>query len=130
MSKDGQRLVTDKALLPIQDKEMVKSILFDKNNVDEDTVLFVLGNMGEESLRAGQEIIRLDVDPLKISAPIYVLGFDASKIGMQVPIDLSKVLAEEFNARSYTVIEPGGHDYMLEKNWEDFARQFEAWIGL
>jgi len=20
------------------------------------------------------------------------------------------------------------HDYMLEKNWHDFARQFETWI--
>ncbi|MEI6128275.1 MAG: alpha/beta fold hydrolase [Pseudomonadota bacterium] len=129
MSKRVQRLVTDKAILPLQDKEMIKTILFDKNNVDDDTVLFVQKNMGEESLRAGQEIMRLTIDPLKISAPLYILGFDASKLGMQLPIDVSKVLAEEFNARSYIVIEPGGHDYMLEKNWEDFARQFEAWIN-
>jgi hypothetical protein len=38
------------------------------------------------------------------------------------------VLAEELNARDYTVIEPGGHDYMLEKNWKRFAQQFEVWI--
>jgi hypothetical protein len=27
------------------------------------------------------------------------------------------------------IIEPGGHDYMLEKNWQDFACQFETWIA-
>jgi hypothetical protein len=27
------------------------------------------------------------------------------------------------------IIEPGGHDYMLEKNWQDFAQQFETWIA-
>jgi len=108
---------------------MVKAVLFDKGNVDEESVTFVLEHLGEESLRAGAEIMQMEVDPAHISAPIYVLGFDASKIGMQAPIDVNKVLAEEFKARDYKVIEPGGHDYMLEKNWQDFARQFETWIA-
>ena len=107
---------------------MVKAVLFDKGNVEEEVVTFVLENLGEESLRAGTEIMQIDVDPASISSPIYVLGFDSSKIGLQVPIDVNKVLAEEFKARDYKVIEPGGHDYMLEKNWQDFAHQFETWI--
>jgi len=127
--KGGQRLLTDKAILPIKDKDMVKAVLFDKGNVDEEVVTFVLENLGEESMRAGTEIMQMEVDPTSISAPIYVLGFDSSKIGMQVPIDVNKVLAEEFKARDYKVIEPGGHDYMLEKNWQDFAQQFEIWIA-
>lgn len=127
--KGGQRLLTDKAILPIKDKDMVKAVLFDKGNVDEEVVTFVLENLGEESMRAGTEIMQMEVDPTSISAPIYVLGFDSSKIGMQVPIDVNKVLAEEFKARDYKVIEPGGHDYMLEKNWQDFAHQFEIWIA-
>ena len=127
--KGGQRLLTDKAILPIKDKDMVKAVLFDKGNVDEEVVTFVLENLGEESMRAGTEIMQMEVDPTSISAPIYVLGFDSSKIGMQVPIDVNKVLAEEFKARDYKVIEPGGHDYMLEKNLQDFAHQFEIWIA-
>jgi hypothetical protein len=71
----------------------------------------------------------MEMDSANISVPIYVLGFDASKIGMQVPINVNKVLAEEFNAKDYRIIEPGGHDYMLEKNWQDFACQFETWIA-
>jgi hypothetical protein len=35
---------------------------------------------------------------------------------MQVPININKVLAEEFKMGDYKVIEPGGHDFMLEKN--------------
>jgi len=127
--KGGQRLLTDKAILPMKDKDMVKAVLFDKGNVDEEVVTLVLENLGEESMRAGTEIMQMEVDSTSISAPIYVLGFDPSKIGMQVPIDLNKVLAEEFKARDYKVIEPGGHDYMLEKNWQDFAHQFEIWIA-
>ena len=112
----------------MRDRDMVKAVLFDKGNVDEEAVTFVLEHLGEESLRAGTEIIQMEVEPTNITAPIYVLGFDASKIGMQVPIDVNKVLAEEFKARDYKVIEPGGHDYMIEKNWRDFASQFEIWI--
>ena len=89
----------------------------------------VLEHLGEESLRAGTEIMQMEVDPANIAVPICVLGFDASKIGMQVSVDINKVLAEEFKARDYRVIEPGGHDYMLEKNWQDFACQFETWIA-
>jgi pimeloyl-ACP methyl ester carboxylesterase len=129
MPKGGQRLPTDKARLPMKDRDMVKAVLFDKGNVDEEVITFVLENLGEESLRAGAEIMQMEVDPANISAPVYVLGFDSSKIGMHVPIDVNKILAEEFKARDYKVIEPGGHDYMLEKNWQDFARQFETWIA-
>ena len=128
MHKGSQQLLTDKSLLPMRDRDMVKAVLFDKGNVDEEAVTFVLEHLGEESLRAGTEIIQMEVEPTNITAPIYVLGFDASKIGMQVPIDVNKVLAEEFKARDYKVIEPGGHDYMIEKNWRDFASQFEIWI--
>jgi pimeloyl-ACP methyl ester carboxylesterase len=129
MPKGGQRLPTDKARPPMKDRDMVKAVLFDKGNVDEDVVTFVVENLGEESLRAGTEIMQIEVDPASISAPVYVLGFDSSKIGMHVPIDVNKILAEEFKARDYKVIEPGGHDYMLEKNWQDFAQQFETWIA-
>ena len=130
MPKGGERLLTDKAVLPMKDRDMIKAMLFDKGNVDEEVVTFVLEHLGEESLRAGTEIMQMEVDPANVAVPIYVLGFDASKIGMQVPIDVNKVLAEEFKAKDYKVIEPGGHDYMLEKNWQDFACQFETWIAL
>ena len=73
--------------------------------------------------------VEMELVPEKISAPLYVLGFDANKIGIKMPVDLNKVLAEELKARDYKVIEPGGHDYMLEKNWQEYAHQFEVWIN-
>jgi hypothetical protein len=42
-----------------------------------------------------------------------------------VSIDVINILAEEFKASDYKVIKPGGHDYMLEKNCQDFARQYK-----
>jgi len=47
-----------------------------------------------------------------------------------VSIDVYKILAEEFKESDYKVIKPGGHDYMLEKNCQDFARQYESLIIL
>jgi hypothetical protein len=38
------------------------------------------------------------------------------------------VLAEEYHAKGLRTIEPGGHNYMLEKNWKEYAIQFETWI--
>jgi pimeloyl-ACP methyl ester carboxylesterase len=129
MPKGAQRMITDKAILPMKDREMVKTILFDKGNVDEEAIDLVIEKIGEESLRVGQEIMQMALDPEKITVPLFVLGFDSSKIGMEASVDLNKVLAEEFKAKDYKVIEPGGHNYMLEKNWQDFAQQFETWVS-
>jgi len=124
----GKRMMTETAILPMKDRAMVEAILFDKGNVDEASIQLVLEKLGEESLRAAKEIAALPVEPAKITEPVFVLGFDAAKLGMKTSVDMGKVLAEEFNARDYTVIEPGGHNYMLEKNWQSFARQFQVWI--
>ena len=128
MAGKGKREITAGAIMPIQDREMVKAMLFDRGNVDEETVDLVVKMMGKESARVGGEIMQMELIPEKITAPVYVLGFDASKIGMKMPVDLNKVLAEELKAKDYKVIEPGGHNYMLEHNWQDFAQQFEVWI--
>jgi pimeloyl-ACP methyl ester carboxylesterase len=129
MPGKGQREIKAGAIVPMKDRKMIKSVLFDSGNVDEESVDLVLKMMGEESARVGGEIMRMELAPEKIISPVYVIGFDISKIGIQTPVDLSKVLAEELRARDYKVIEPGGHNYMLEKNWQEFARQFEAWIS-
>jgi len=127
--KPGQGQPAGTARPPMKDRDAVKAMLFDLGNVTEDAVSLVVENMGEESVRAGAEIMRMEVDPGAVTAPVFVLGFNAAKIGMQTPMDVNKILAEEYNAKDYRIIEPGGHDYMLEKNWRDFARQFEAWIA-
>jgi pimeloyl-ACP methyl ester carboxylesterase len=124
----GKRAIEDGAIMPLKDREQVKSLLFDEDNVTEETVNFVTQMLGKESARVGMEIMNMDLKPEKISAPLFVLGFDVSKIGISAPVDLNKVLAEELKARAYTIIEPGGHDYMLEKNWKTFAQQFQEWV--
>ena len=121
--------MTDKAILPLRDRDTVTNILFDKGNVDDESIDLVIEKMGEESLRAGKEIMGMTVDPAKMTAPLYVLGFDGSKIGIETPMDVNKILAEEFGAGDYVIIEPGGHNYMLEKNWRAFAEKFESWIN-
>lgn len=124
----GKRAVEAGAIMPLKDRERVKALLFDEDNVAEETVDFVIGMMGKESARVGVEIMNMKLQPERISAPLFVLGFNASKIGINAPVDFNKVLAEELKARAYTIIEPGGHDYMLEKNWKTFAQQFQEWI--
>jgi pimeloyl-ACP methyl ester carboxylesterase len=125
----GRWKVTEKAIPPMKDREKAKAILFDKGNVEEENIDLVLHMLGEESVRATGEIMQMELAPEKITAPVFVLGFDAAKIGLDVPVDLNKVLVEELKARDYQVIEPGGHNYMLEKNWQEFARQFEKWVS-
>jgi pimeloyl-ACP methyl ester carboxylesterase len=125
----GQREIKSGAIMPMKDRALVEKMLFDKDNVEKESVDLVLKMLGEESARVGGEIMQMELVPEKISAPLYVLGFDANKIGMNMPVDLNKVLAEELKARDYKVIEPGGHDYMLEKNWQEYAHQFEVWIN-
>jgi pimeloyl-ACP methyl ester carboxylesterase len=84
--------------------------------------------MGKESLRALQEMKDVEVDAEKIGCPVYVIGFDLKKIGLNYPINLSEELARYYKALDCRVIEPGGHLFMLEKNWEEFAIQIEQWL--
>ena len=84
--------------------------------------------MGKESARALQEMQQVEVDAQKINCPVYVLGFDLKKIGLDYPVDLSRELARYYRARDFQIIEPGGHLFMLEKNWEEFARLIEKWV--
>ncbi|MBW2183094.1 MAG: alpha/beta hydrolase [Deltaproteobacteria bacterium] len=129
MPGKGQREIKSGAIVPMKDRALVEKMLFDKDNVEKESVDLVLKMLGEESARVGGEIMQMELVPEKIRAPLYVLGFDANKIGIKMPVDLNKVLAEELKARDYKVIEPGGHDYMLEKNWQEYAHQFEVWIN-
>ena len=129
MPGKGQREVKAGAIMPMKDRALVEKMLFDRDNVEEKNIDLVLKMLGEESAKIGGEIMQMELVPEKISSPLHVLGFDANKIGIKMPVDLNKVLAEELKARDYKVIEPGGHDYMLEKNWQEFARQFEVWIS-
>ena len=129
MPGKGQREVKAGAIMPMKDRALVEKMLFDRDNVEEKNIDLVLKMLGEESARVGGEIMQMELVPEKISSPLYVLGFDANKIGIKMPVDLNKVLAEELKARDYKVIEPGGHDYMLEKNWQEFAHQYKVWIS-
>ncbi len=113
---------------PLGDREAILSRLFERDNVEGEHVDLVLKHMGEESVRAYGEILNLPLNPSQVTVPVYVLGFDAAKLGMKISVDLSQIIADEFHAKGIRTIEPGGHNYMLEKNWKEYATQFEAWI--
>ena len=46
----------NKVKLPLKNRETAKTILFDRTNVDDDSVDYLLNHLGEESVRAMQEI--------------------------------------------------------------------------
>jgi hypothetical protein len=125
----NKKPATGNSIPPLRDRAKVEAMLFDKGNVDEESINLVLEMSCEESARVGKEIMGMDIDSAAITAPVFVLGYDTLKIGVQAGADLNKILVEEFNAKDFKVIEPGGHNYMLEKNWADFAAQFESWIN-
>ena len=102
--------------------------LFDPGNVEQEVLEQCHRAMGKESARALQEMQQVEVDAHKINCPVYVLGFNLKKIGLDYPVDLNQELARYYNARDFQIIEPGGHLFMLEKNWEDFAWLIENWV--
>ncbi len=126
--KEKGRVLGENALRSDDDPQKLIGYMFDPGNVDDKTLEMTHKMLGEESARAVQEMKDVDVDAGKIRCPVYVLGFDLKKIGLDYPINLSKELATYYGARDYRVIEPGGHIFMLEKNWEEFAKTIEGWL--
>jgi pimeloyl-ACP methyl ester carboxylesterase len=129
--KRGQeqgRVMTEKTLQPDKDPQKLIGYMFDPGNVEPDVLQMCHQKMCVESARALFEMKDVDVDALKVTCPVYVIGFDLKKIGLDYPIDLGRELARYYRAQDFQVIEPGGHMFMLEKNWEEFARLIEKWL--
>jgi hypothetical protein len=126
--KEQGRVMSDNVVESDSDPQKLIGYMFDQGNVDQDVLLRCHKIMGKESARALQEMQQVEVDAHKINCPVYVLGFDLKKIGLDYPVDLSRELARYYSARDFQIIEPGGHLFMLEKNWEEFARLIEKWV--
>jgi pimeloyl-ACP methyl ester carboxylesterase len=129
--KRGQeqgRVMTEKTLQPDKDPQKLIGYMFDPGNVEPEVLQMCHRRMCPESTRALFEMKDVDVDAQRVKCPVYVIGFDLKKIGLDYPIDLGRELARYYGARDYQVIEPGGHMFMLEKNWEEFARLIERWL--
>jgi pimeloyl-ACP methyl ester carboxylesterase len=129
--KRGQeqgRVMTEKTLQPDRDPQKLVGYMFDPGNVEPEVLLRCHQRMCTESARALLEMKDVDVDARKVTCPVYVIGFDLKKIGVNYPLDLGRELASYYSARDYQVIEPGGHMFMLEKNWEEFAGLIERWL--
>jgi pimeloyl-ACP methyl ester carboxylesterase len=127
--KEQGRVTRDKVVESDSDPQKLIGYMFDRGNVEQEVLLACHKIMGKESARALQEMQGVEVDAQKINCPVYVLGFDLKKIGLAYPVDLNQVLARYYNARDVQIIEPGGHLFMIEKNWEAFARLIEKWIN-
>jgi len=122
------RVMTEKVLESDKDPQKLIGYMFDKGNVDPEVLKMCHQMMGKESARAVQGMKEVEVDPNKVTCPVYVLGFDLKKLGVNYPIDLNQELAKYYKAKDFQIIEPGGHMFMLEKNWEEFARLIEKWL--
>lgn len=126
--KEQGRVTKDKVIASDSDPQKLIGYMFDRGNVEQDVLLACHKIMGKESARALKEMQEVEVDAQKISCPVYVLGFDLKKIGLEYPVDLNRVLARYYHARDLQIIEPGGHLFMLEKNREEFAQLIERWL--
>lgn len=126
--REKGRILGQKVLKSNGDPKKLLGYMFDPGNVDPEILEIAQQKMGEESSRAIREMKDVDVDAEKIKCPVYVLGFTLGKIGLNYPVNLSEELALYYQARDFRVIEPGGHMFMLEKNWKDFAHLIEKWI--
>jgi pimeloyl-ACP methyl ester carboxylesterase len=129
--KRGQeqgRVMTGKTLQPDKDPQKLIGYMFDPGNVEQEVLQMCHRKMCLESARALLEMKDVDVDARKVTCPVYVIGFDLKKIGVDYPIDLGRELARYYGAKDFQVIEPGGHMFMLEKNWQEFARVIEKWL--
>jgi len=126
--KEKGRVMDKKVLQSDGDKEKLLGYMFDPGNVDPEILEMTNKKMCQESARAIQEMKEVVVDPKKITCPVYVLGFDLKKIGLNYSLDLSSELKKFYGARDYQVIEPGGHLFMLEKNWQEFAAAIKHWL--
>ena len=125
--REQGRVMKGKVVESDSDPQKLIGYMFDPDNVEPEVLEKCHKAMGKESARALQEMQQVEVDAQKISCPVYVLGFNLKKIGLDYPVDLSRELARYYSARDFQIIEPGGHLFMLEKNWEEFARLIEKW---
>lgn len=126
--REQGRVITGKVMESDEDPKKLLGYMFDAGNVEPEILKICHQKMGKESARALQEMKEVEVDAQKVTCPVYVLGFDLKKIGVHYPIDLDQELARYYHAKDLRIIEPGGHMFMLEKNWEDFARLIEGWL--
>jgi pimeloyl-ACP methyl ester carboxylesterase len=126
--REQGRILTEKVMESDDDPKKLLGYMFDPGNVASEVVTMCHQMMGKESARALQEMKEVEVDPQKVKCPVYVLGFDLKKIGVHYPVDLNQELVKYYQAKDFQIIEPGGHMFMLEKNWEDFARLIERWL--
>jgi pimeloyl-ACP methyl ester carboxylesterase len=127
--KERGRVTRDTVVESDSDPQKLIGYMFDQGNVEQEVLLACHQIMGKESARALHEMQGVEVDASEIRCPVYVLGFDLRKIGLDYPVDLNRILSRYYNARDMQLIEPGGHLFMLEKNWEAFARLLEQWIS-
>ena len=126
--REQGRVLKDMVVESDSDPQKLIGYMFDAGNVEPEVLKQCHKAMGKESARALQEMQQVEVDAHKINCPVYVLGFNLKKIGLDYPVDLSQELARYYSARDFQIIEPGGHLFMLEKNWEEFARLIEKWL--
>jgi hypothetical protein len=126
--KEQGRVMSDNVVESDSDPQKLIGYMFDDGNVEPEVLEQCHRAMGKESARALQEMQQVEVDAHKINCPVYVLGFDLKKIGLDYPVDLNRELARYYRARDFQIIEPGGHLFMIEKNWEEFARLIEKWV--
>jgi pimeloyl-ACP methyl ester carboxylesterase len=108
-----------------RDKEKIKQILFEKDNVADETLAQAVAYMGRESALVLKNHAFLAVDPKKIGCPVYVMA--RKGMGNDKNPDLWHALADYYNAADRFISGDMSHNMFMENNWEEHAARIEKW---
>ncbi len=123
--KDLFQPLPDKTVIMAKDMEGTKKILFEKEKVSSETLTRTMMYVGRESADVLMNHARVDVDPDKVTCPVYVMG--RTGFGTEEKKDLWNTIAEYYNAEKRLISNDISHMMIMEEDWEVHARTIESW---
>ena len=108
-------------------KEHIITSFFERDLMDEKDLERYLELACPESGKMLVDIFtgNFDVDFSKITMPVYILGKTMGPTGHR----LNEMMAEDLKAKACLVFDTIGHDMILQKDWEKYAKIIEEWIS-
>jgi len=117
--------VTQDYLFPMKREHIIASF-FEKDLMDENELERYLELACPESGKMLVDIFigKFEVDVSKIKVPVYILGKATGPTGHR----LNEMMAEDLKSEECLVFDAIGHDMILQKDWEKYAKMIEEWV--
>ncbi len=123
--KDLFQPLPDKTIIMAKDIEGIKRILFEKGKVPPEALTRTMMYVGRESADVLMNHARIDVDPDKVTCPVYVMG--RTGLGTEEKKDLWNTIADYYNAEKRFISDDISHMMIMEEDWEKHAGTIEEW---